>query len=367
MITHRTIFKFDTTKRLRVWYMEVEGDSYRTVSGLQDGQKVTTEWTIALPKNVGKANATTAEEQAISEVEAQYKKQLAQGGYHETIEAAKNGATFFEPMLAKKYEDFLKKPSWPVYTQPKLDGVRCIVNINGMWSREGKPIIACPHIFEALKPFLEERPSLVFDGELYNHDLKDDFNKIISCVRKQKPTQEDIDEAAKLVQYHVYDLFDENHPEWNFDERYLSENVYYDDKVITHVITSNCKDQEDLDRLYAEFMSEGYEGQMIRINAPYENKRSKYLLKRKEFMDEEFEVVSINEGIGNWSGCAKSIRLRKKDRTEFDSGVRGTQEYCRELLGKTFKYATCRFQNYTPDGIPRFPVVTAFYEKERDL
>ena len=43
------------------------------------------------------------------------------------------------------------------------------------------------HILDELQPFFNKYPDVVLDGELYNHDLKDNFEKIISLVRKQKP------------------------------------------------------------------------------------------------------------------------------------------------------------------------------------
>ena len=47
---------------------------------------------------------------------------------------------------------------------------------------------------------------------MYNHGLKDDFNKIISLVRKTKPTDEDRLEAAQYTEFHCYDV-DANYPE----------------------------------------------------------------------------------------------------------------------------------------------------------
>ena len=94
-------------------------------------------------------------------------------------------------MLAQKFEDRVDGLSFPLYTQPKLDGVRCIVYMQDgelvAKSRQGKPIDTVVHILEELKPFFEQSPNAVLDGELYNHDYKNDFNKIISLVRKMKP------------------------------------------------------------------------------------------------------------------------------------------------------------------------------------
>ena len=63
----------------------------------------------------------------------------------------------------------------------------------------------------------------------------------------------------------------------------------------------------DIDKMYGEYTEAGYEGQMVRQNTAYECKRSKNLLKRKEFITEEFEVVNVEEGNGNWSGYAKDL------------------------------------------------------------
>ena len=114
--------------------------------------------------------------------------------------------THFKPMLAHKYDearvDWLKS----VYMQPKLDGVRCVFTKDGAFSRTGKKFMNLQHLFTPkMSSMFKQNPWLVLDGELYNHDLRDDFEKIISLVRKQKPTDDDRKEARKMIQYHVYD------------------------------------------------------------------------------------------------------------------------------------------------------------------
>ena len=113
-----------------------------------------------------------------------------------------------KPMLAHKFDDSRVDWSKPVYIQPKLDGVRCLFTKHGAFSRTGKQFKNLAHIETELIPFFKDRPDLVLDGELYNHNLKNDFEKIISLVRKQKPTADDRLEAKKLVQFHVYDYID---------------------------------------------------------------------------------------------------------------------------------------------------------------
>ena len=118
-----------------------------------------------------------------------------------------------KPMLAHKLNE--NKIDWnkPIYMQPKLDGVRCLISRDGAYSRTGKEFMNVEHIKEGLKEFFKACPWVILDGELYNHELKDDFEKIISLVRKQKPTDQHREDAKKMIQYHVYDyIHDGDYP-----------------------------------------------------------------------------------------------------------------------------------------------------------
>ena len=156
----------------------------------------------------------------------------------------------FKPMLA---HDYTKRPQSSGYSQPKLDGIRCVVDKNGMWTRAGKPINSCPHILESLKKFIEDNPNMIIDGELYNHELKADFNKITSLVRKVKCRPEEIAESAELVQYHIYDCFDSNNPTANFVDRVKVLKSLRSD-IIRPVRTDICETQEELDEILQELI-----------------------------------------------------------------------------------------------------------------
>ena len=104
-----------------------------------------------------------------------------------------------KPMLAHKFDEARIDFKDFTYMQPKLDGVRCLFTKDGAFSRTGKQFMNVRHIEESLKDYFEQNPAMVLDGELYNHDLKDDFEKIISLVRKQKPTDEERLDASKLT------------------------------------------------------------------------------------------------------------------------------------------------------------------------
>ena len=358
------IFKRDTKGAIRVWWFETgyndEGQwAWRATSGLQDGKKVVSEWKLVEQKNIGKSNETSLSEQAYAEAQAEKTKKLERGYF----DRLKDIDTFdkFRPMLAAKYEDV--KFDFPVFAQPKLDGIRCIARADGLWTRAGKQIVSCPHIEDALKVFFQKNPDAILDGELYNHELRDDFNTITSLVRKTKPKPEDIAECAKMVEYHIYDMPSKNH----FGKRYNDMHDLGFQKPVIYVKTDYVYNQEELDNRYGEWLELGFEGQMIRIDEPYETKRSKTLLKRKEFLDDEFKVASVEEGKGNWSGHIKRFFIELPDGRTQGAGVRGTQEVLKKLLddGKTPDWATVRYFTPTPDGFLRFPVVVDWGFGER--
>ena len=205
-------------------------------------------------------------------------------------------------------------------------------------------------------------PNVVLDGELYNHDLKDNFEKIVSLVRKTKPTAADLEESKQLVQYHVYDAIIEG----SFEERldFLKEvSRYFPESIIEVVPTRIVVDNNVCQMLLSDYLNAGYEGQMLRLDESYENKRSKFLLKHKSFQDEEFTIIDIVEGEGNRTGSAGYFVFETSDGKPFKSNVKGTYEETSDMLKNRKKLigkqATVKYFNLTPDGIPRFPYVIA--------
>lgn len=375
-----TLYKRATTGKVQLWFLEVDGNKLRASTGQQGGKlNVARQWTVCKPKNVGRSNETSGEEQARLEAEAQYRKKLAQGGYSESIEAIDDTPAFFEPMAAEKWEKraFTISPSDLVHSQPKLDGVRCIARADGLWSRYGKPILSVPHVWEALKPFFALYPNAVLDGELYSHDLADDFNEIIKMVKKQKPTQVHWDKTSDTIQYHIYDWPSVTMSDVpaSFAHRLTcmltSEVLSTNPQALRLVETVHVCDNDMLDELYGEYRARGYEGQMIRLDKPYEQKRSKNLLKRKEFFDGEYEIVEILEGQGNRTGMAGKILYKMEDGRTFKSNLQGGEVYYKELFENRDQFigriGTVRYPNLTPDGIPRFGVTVTIFDGNRDF
>jgi len=356
-----TIYKKTKTGATQEWTIEVVGNKYRTHSGQVGGIITTNEWTIVYGKNTGKLNETTDKEQTMKEAVAKRTKKL-ESGYFENIKHI-NKTQYFEPMLASKWEDSKDKITYPIYSQPKLDGIRCIVTSEGMFSRNGKPIISAPHIREGLQPLFDENPELILDGELYADKFANDFNKIVSLVKKTKPTDADLKESKKNIQYWIYDLPDNDIQFGDRCDRLneLFENYNAFKKYCVEVETHICNDEDEVMGLYEEYVEKGFEGQMLRTNGKYENKRSKFLMKHKSFIDEEYTIVDVCEGEGNKTNMVGYMTFETADGKPFKSNVKATFEESEEMFRNRKqligKQATIKYFNLTPDGIPRFPYV----------
>jgi hypothetical protein len=171
------------------------------------------------------------------------------------------------------------------------------------------------------------------------------------------------------MQYHVYDIIDPSRP---FSERvqHLGSLVAeLDCPWIVPVPSVFCSDQRDADAAYGEFVEAGYEGGMYRLDGPYEiGRRSKLLLKRKQFITREFRLKEWVEGNGNWANAAKRATLVNDDGTEFGAGVRGSKP---DLIARLPQpvgpkaEVTLRFFMLSPDGVPRFPVVIDYHPEGR--
>ena len=220
-----------------------------------------------------------------------------------------------KPMLAYKVD---KKPvdwSEKVFIQPKLDGVRCIFTKDGAYSRTGKEFKNLAHVKYDLTDYFRKHPNSVLDGELYNHALKNDFEKIISLVRKQKPTDQDARDAENLVQYHVYDTIAEG---VNYEDRFNWLTRYLPIAAsMTLIKNTVVESQDEAKMLHNVHLAQGYEGSMLRLNKPYEQKRSYNLQKFKDFSDTEATIVGYEAGKGKFTGLIGKFFMQDDDGNEF--------------------------------------------------
>jgi DNA ligase-1 len=225
-----------------------------------------------------------------------------------------------QPMLAYKVgKKEINYRSETVFLQPKLDGVRCVITKEGCYTRTGNQWMNVAHIELALEEFFKKNPDVILDGELYNHNLRDNFEKIISLVRKKKPTDKDREEAAELVEFHVYDyISDDLYTTRYYKLRdwfwYYSE--YYNNsiKVTDNIVIRN---HEEALEFHEENLMLGYEGSILRLNGGYEQKRSYNLQKFKDFHDKEATIIGFLEGKGKRLGTLGKFIMRDDEGIEF--------------------------------------------------
>jgi DNA ligase-1 len=204
-----------------------------------------------------------------------------------------------------------------VYIQPKLDGVRCLFTKDGAYSRAGNKFMNVAHIELALIPFFKQYPDVVLDGELYNHELKDDFEKIISLVRKQKPTADDRLEAKQLVQFHVYDYFDGvMYDSYKTRMHQLVNSAIYDIQI--KYVPAYLVDSYNYAReIHTDFLAKGYEGSIIRLDGLYKHGRSYDLMKFKDFSDDEATIIGYEAGKGKRTGTLGKFFMMDDEGIEF--------------------------------------------------
>lgn len=223
-----------------------------------------------------------------------------------------------KPMLAHKFDINRVDYSQPVYIQPKLDGIRCLFTANGAFSRNKKQFMNLKHIEMALKPFFDQNPDVVLDGELYNHKLKRDFEKIVSLVRKQKPTEEDRRNAQHLIQFHVYDYFDGvQYDSYQIRNNNLTTSNIYGPSVYYVPTYRVHKHEEALNMHHDAFLSNGYEGSILRLDDVYKHTRSYSLMKFKDFSDAEATIVGYELGQGKRTGTLGKFLMMDDDGNRF--------------------------------------------------
>ena len=269
-----------------------------------------------------------------------------------------------KPMLAYPVSAKPIDYSKPTFIQPKLDGVRCVIQYEPLrnrvvaYSRTGKEWKNIDHILKELKTFFAKHPNVILDGELYNHDLKDDFEKIISLVRKTKPTEEDRLESDKMVQFHCYDIIDE---EFKFEHRIEFVNqalMLLGDSI--HTVDTILVEEGDAQALHDENLDKGYEGSIVRTNDVYKCGRSWNLRKFKDFHDAEALLCEWVEGKGKRKGTIGKFMAIDEHGIIFGMPVMDKFEYLQKNFEEMKKWvglpATFTYFEKTKAGSYRHPL-----------
>jgi len=266
--------------------------------------------------------------------------------------------------VSKKPIDYSK----PVFIQPKLDGVRCLIQADRIYtgyrvvaySRTGKEWKNIDHILEDLYPFFMKHPNVVLDGELYNHDFKNDFEQIISMVRKTKPTPEARVISRDNVQFHCYDIVNKK-MKFSTRDKWLLNNLS-ESYCVKHVPTIQMTSEEGARLTHAVNLKAGYEGSIVRLDDPYQCKRSHSLRKFKDFQDAEADIVGYEEGKGKRTGTLGKFIMQDDDGNIFGCPPGKGHNYkdLADMLANIHEYmgqrATFYFFERTKAGSYRHPL-----------
>lgn len=332
------------------------------IHGYIDGKRQISKRIIKVGKNVGCSNETTFIEQAELEAQSLFNSKKDEG-YVEDINGIDN-VQILIPMHAVNWHDQKHKIVYPCYAQPKLNGVKDLTTrMEGSirhTSKMFKPFNTLGHLDEHLMDMMQ--PEDIFDGEIFHPDWT--FQEIIRHVKKWRPKTEQL-------QYWVYDFA----LGIDFRDRYyyIQEQIY-ENNFIIKVPTVLVTNDEQLDQFHKENVANRFEGTMVRNgDGAYVFKFDTFnLQKRKDFVDEEFEIVGAHEGSGNDAGCvifevnnpygktpkSKIFSVRPKGTVE---DRRGWFRNLDSLIGKEL---TVRYQEFSEEGTPIFPVGLAIRDYE---
>lgn len=279
-----------------------------------------------------------------------------------------------KPMLAHRFADHQSSVTYPVYVQPKLDGVRALCNPTSRVFQSRDEVLYKPgvleHFTEELKAVALELnmtfPEVIFDGELYRHGYS--LQQINSAVGVNRIAPSD---KTPQIQYHIFDIILPDAPTLPFKLRAeilsrLSELIDLRRFTTLQVVPTILCSQADAEQAYSFYRQQGYEGIMYRDpTAPYgfaercsnKENRWKCLLKRKDWLDEFFPTCGFKFGEGKYSELLGSVTCLLPSGNTFEVGT-GISDYERfRWLTELPTRVKVKFERYSDHGIPLKPTI----------
>lgn len=336
------------------WRISVmmKGDDNPTIEvrhGQKNGKMTTDTQTITEKKR----GYETLWDQAVFTAQSKWNHKHNRENY--TTSEKDNDIRRLSPMLAKTYEDG-RHLQFPLYVQPKIDGLRCLAHHDGLFSRTGCPFLGLDPIRSDLKGYFEKNEGFVVDGELYSGEMP--FEELSGYCRRKKEIP-----SGKGVVFHVFDVIPPT--EMDFEDRL----GFFPKETgsIRHVRTLEIQKEQEIAEHLNRCINEGYEGIIIRNKkgAYRTGHRSWDLQKYKLFHEEEFVITGFKEGTGREKGlviweCQTSGGKTFNARPDGDhENRRMAFQNAEQQIGKKI---TIVFQEHTKDGVPRFPVAKAIRE-----
>lgn len=370
-----TISLFDESHDLVAISADIESNpiedgyyaTYTTCSGYS-GMKMTisAQTIVDVGKNIGRKNETNVLSQAYKECQSKYASKMKAGYTEQGVVVEAPTVPF--PMAVKSWKDHKAKLQYPLYIQPKLDGIRMLAKYeNGevkLITRRLHDISGFDKIKQDLKDMFVSSglSSFIIDGEVYSHGMN---LQTISGIVRGVATEEAVKET---LQYWVFDCFDVDQPLIGFKDRFDVLKRFVNSSMsdmITLNETTLVSSSTEADQYYGKVVSNGYEGVIYKSNdRPYEfdfnkEKRSSWYLKRKKQDDAEYPIVGYTQGKGKNLGCVV-FELSVND-TTFNCVPNGPYAYLKQLYDQavasfdtTFKgkLAKVVFDDLSMDGVP---------------
>jgi len=350
-----TLYKLTKTGAVQMFEVEAVEDTVIVRYG-QVGGKVQTKCTIAHPKNIGKKNETTSEEQALLEAQAKHAKKI-KSGYSPSID---NLTKVKLPMKVKSYIGNEHKVMYPCVSTIKYNGVNALYLLEegelNLYSRGGNRYPAIPHIEKVLLPLMEKFEVNAVNGELYIHG--EHLQDITSAVKK-------VGSLSPLLTLHIFDLPEE--PGSYLDRRnsmilmhsYLKR---IPQQAVTFELGIVCATPMAVDRHYKKAINNGYEGTVIKNfeGAYVYDIRSNDQYKYKETQDGEYRVIGVHFDKNDHAvyECATKNEGRFKVKRKGTNNERLRD--AEKALDNLGKFLTVEYEMLSKDGIPLKPVGLGF-------
>jgi DNA ligase-1 len=296
----------------------------------------------------------------------------------------------FDVALANSYDEKMAKKvdfndTW--FVSRKLDGCRCICIINEYgeptyFSRAGNEFLTLKNLdAEIISLGLK---NMVIDGEICMLDQNgnENFQGIIKEIKRK-------DHTIENPFFYMFDLltmeeFINKEGTTTFGVRnVLLDNLFFQKefKNIDYLPQTVLIDEQMLMIHVTTAKENGWEGLMLRKDAPYQGKRSNDVLKVKQFYDAEYVVVDIENAVNRVIVDGKEVEElmmrnvvieHKGYRVQVGSGFSHEQkrfyfENPNEIIGKQITVQYFEESHNQNGGISlRFPTVKAIYENRRD-
>lgn len=336
-MTFPRLYKPTKTGATQICDISVEGANVLTTFGQLDG-KLQTSIDTCSPKNVGRANATTAEQQAILEAQSKFAKKV-KSGYSETLSST---LTVQLPQKVKNYRDDKHLVNYPCYILPKYNGLNGTYwllpdNSLKLTSRGGDELPPIPHLESYVRSKMKQAKTTCLNGELYIHGQS--LQNITSAVKKPK-------ELSKRLEFLVFEFPLISAP--------------FSDKVsLLDIPVAKISTEAQLEELYEFTIDRNLEGIVIyNTDATYKfNERSSSVLKYKPILDAEYIIRDYNV---DRNGHPVFV-CETPSSQPFKVKPKGTNEERKQIIADfetkyKNKYYTIEYEMLSDAGIPLKPV-----------